>query len=123
METITLGKVIFIGTEIEAYDILKSIIGKDLLWGKNLIHEEELINYDILFFEKKSFYKYHKLLENTVQKKNRSIYLINDNSNITKEEIQRFRNCSVRDAFHLPTQKKQLEKTLQLLKRINQKKK
>ncbi len=122
METATLGKVLFVGTDIESYEALIAIIGNELSWGKDLINEEALINHDVLFFEKKAFYKYHKLLENTVPKKGRSIYLINDESSITEEEIQKFRDCSVRDSFHLPTQKKQLERTLELLKKINKKK-
>ena len=82
-----LGKIIFIGTETGSYDTLKSIIGNELSWDKNLTNEEKIIEYDVLFFEKKAFYKYHKLLENTVPKQGRTIYLINDQEKITQEEI------------------------------------
>lgn len=124
METFTeLGKAIFVGSETTSYDTLSAILGADLSWGKETVSEEKLMDYDILFFEKKSFYKYHKWLEEIVSRKKCSIYLINDQLEITQEEIQKFRSYSIRDAFYLPSQQKQLTKTLQLLNKAKQKRK
>lgn len=129
METVVsttkkLVKTLFIGEDVSYYETLTSIIGESIFWDQNKeFVEKELIVYDVLFIDKKSFYKYHELIKKIKKEKtNFSVFLLNNEIPLTPNEIQNLKKYSVSDSFQLPTQVDQLKKTWDFIHRINTKK-
>lgn len=120
----TIVKTLFIGDNFSFYEILTSIIGESIVWDKtNDFLEQELTEYDVLFVDKKSFYKYHQSFKSI--KKNKtifSVFLLNDDTLLSQHEIENFKEYSVSDSFQLPNQIEQLTKTWNFIQRINAKK-